>query len=405
MLDTYRVLDLTDERGFLCGKILGDLGADVIKVERPGGDPARRIGPFYHDIPDPEKSLNWFAFNGSKRGVTLNIEDSGGKDIFLKLVNNADIIIESSSPGYMDGLGLGYGTLSERNPRLIMTSITPFGQTGPYKDRKASDIDLLAMSGLISLTGDPDRPPLKMCLEQSYYFGSTHAAVGTLMALQFRHASGEGQHVDVSIYETLVRLNYREPFRWEFEKAMTSRAGNIFTRGDPGQRMLWPCKDGYISWGFVPDKGQISSFVNWMKEEGMAGSWGKVAWDETVIEDIDKEELIKLQEAIVSFISTRTSQELETAALERRIRISPVNTVDFLEKDEQLISRGFWKSVEHPELDTEITYPGFTYLASEGENEIRFRAPLIGEHNSEFYGEELGLSEENITSLKERGII
>ena len=147
-------MDLTDEKGSVCGKILGDLGADVIKVEKPGGDPARRIGPFFHNTADPEKSLHWCSFNSSKRGITLNLHDPEGREIFHKLSNTADIIIESFPPGYMDKLGLGYAALSASNPRLIMTSITPFGQTGPYKDRKASDIAILAMSGLMSITGD-----------------------------------------------------------------------------------------------------------------------------------------------------------------------------------------------------------------------------------------------------------
>jgi crotonobetainyl-CoA:carnitine CoA-transferase CaiB-like acyl-CoA transferase len=162
MLSGYRALDLTDEKGFLCGKVLGDLGVDVVKVERPSGDPSRSIGPFYHGKPDPNKSLNWFAFNASKRGITLNLECPEGRDIFKKLSTTADFVIESFPPGYMDALGIGYTSLSAVNSGLIMTSITPFGQTGPYKDRKASDITILAMSGLMSICGDPDRAPLRL---------------------------------------------------------------------------------------------------------------------------------------------------------------------------------------------------------------------------------------------------
>jgi len=140
MLSPYRVLDLTDEKGLLCGKLLGDLGADVIKVERPGGDPARNIGPFYHDETDPEKSLFWFAFNTSKRGIALDIETADGQEVFKRLVQSADSVIESFPPGYMDRLGLGYPALEKVNPGVIMVSITPFGQTGPYKDYKTCDI-------------------------------------------------------------------------------------------------------------------------------------------------------------------------------------------------------------------------------------------------------------------------
>ena len=131
-LSPFRVLDLTDELGFLCGKILGDLGADVIKIEKPGGDPSRNIGPFFHNQIHPEKSLYWFAFNNNKRGITLNLETSRGRDLFCQLAAKSDFIIESFSPGYLDGIQLGYTALSRLNPRVILTSITPFGQTGPY---------------------------------------------------------------------------------------------------------------------------------------------------------------------------------------------------------------------------------------------------------------------------------
>ena len=155
ILGSYRVLDLTDAKGFLCGKILADLGADVIKIEKPGGDSSRSLGPFYHEIQDPEKNLYWFAYNLNKRGITLNIESEKGRQIFIRLAQKADFIIEAFSPGYLDNLGLGYSKLSQINPRIILTSITPYGQTGPYKNYEASDIDVMAMGGLMYITGNP----------------------------------------------------------------------------------------------------------------------------------------------------------------------------------------------------------------------------------------------------------
>jgi crotonobetainyl-CoA:carnitine CoA-transferase CaiB-like acyl-CoA transferase len=170
-LEGYLALDLTDEKGFLCGRILGDLGVDVIKVEPPGGDPSRRIAPFYKDIPDPEKSLYWFAYNANKRGITLNIESEEGKEIFKKLVKTAHFVIESHSPGYMDSLGLGYPSLSRVNRAIILTSITPFGQAGPYASYKASDITEMGMCGLMYLCGDPDLPPARISFPQAYLHG------------------------------------------------------------------------------------------------------------------------------------------------------------------------------------------------------------------------------------------
>jgi benzylsuccinate CoA-transferase BbsE subunit len=407
MLNNYRVLDLTDEKGFLCGKILGDLGADVIKIEKPAGDTSRRIGPFFRDTPDPEKSLHWFALNSSKRGITLNIEDPEGKEIFIKLAETTDVIIESFTPGHMDTLGIGYGVLSARNPRLIMTSITAFGQTGPYKDRKASDITLLAMSGLMSINGDSDRPPLRMCFDQSYYLACAQAAAGTLLAIQCRYTSNKGQRVDVSIYEVAVRANYREPFRWEWEKATTPRMGNRFARGGKGYTQLWPCKDGYVTWLIMMENARpVRGWVEWMKEEGAAGRWADINWDEmNTLVKWSGEDIQAIQDSIAAFILTHTTKELAANSMKRGLLLSPVNPVDFVAEDEQLIARNFWKKVEHPELGTAFNYPRFTYLSSEDNNEVRFRAPLIGEHNSEIYGKELAFSEEDISSLRKRGIL
>src|ERR1700741_4671442 len=149
LLSPFRVLDLTDELGFLCGKVLGDLGADVIKIEPRGGDPARRLGPFYKNQPDPEKSLFWFGFNNNKRGITLDIESAKGREIFLQLAAEADFIMDTFTPGHWDHLDLSYATLSKQNPRLVLVSITPFRQTGPYSKFKASDTELMAPSGSI----------------------------------------------------------------------------------------------------------------------------------------------------------------------------------------------------------------------------------------------------------------
>jgi crotonobetainyl-CoA:carnitine CoA-transferase CaiB-like acyl-CoA transferase len=206
MLSPYRALDLTDEKGLLCGKILGDLGADVIKIERPGGDRARRTGPFYHDDPHPEKSLFWFALNTSKRGITLNLDSVDGREIFKRLVEKADFVIESFAPGYLDGLGLGYSDLEKINPGVILVSITPFGQTGPYKDWKTADVVAWGMGGEMAPYGDADRPPVHFSHHsQAYLHAGSDGAQGALTALYQRHLTGEGQHIDVSIQESVVQ--------------------------------------------------------------------------------------------------------------------------------------------------------------------------------------------------------
>ncbi|PJB39722.1 MAG: acyl-CoA hydratase, partial [Deltaproteobacteria bacterium CG_4_9_14_3_um_filter_44_9] len=203
-LNNHRALDLTDNRGFLCGKILADLGIDVIKIEPPRGDPARKIGPFYKNIAHPEKSLNWFAFNSNKRGITLDIGTLDGQEIFKQLVQGSDFVIESYDRGYMDELGIGYKELSKINQRIIVTSILPFGPVGPYKDYKAPDIVGMAMGGVMFGTGEPERPPVRISFPQAYLQAASQAAVGTMIAHYYRQRTGKGQHVMVSMQASLA---------------------------------------------------------------------------------------------------------------------------------------------------------------------------------------------------------
>src|SRR4030042_5929039 len=214
MLDGRTALDLTDEKGYFCGKILGDLGADVIKIERPGGDPGRRIGPFYKDECHPEKSLFWLTYNTSKRGITLNIETADGKALFMELLRRSDFVIESFPPGYLNRLALSYEEMSRINSRLIWVSITPFGQEGPYSSFKTSDLVSMAMGGLAYITGYPERPPVRIGLPQSYLLAASHGVAGALIAHYYRGKSGVGQQVDVSSQEAGTRALFLEPLFW-----------------------------------------------------------------------------------------------------------------------------------------------------------------------------------------------
>ncbi len=235
-LDPYRALDLTDEKGSLCGKILGDLGADVIKIEPPGGDLSRNKGPFYKDIPHPEKSLFWLALNTSKRGITLNIDTSDGKDVFRRLVKSADFVIESFPPGDMEARGLGYKALCQVNPQVIMISISPFGQTGPHKDYKASDIVIMARGGLMYIYGDSDRAPVRISFPQAYLHAGAEAAVGAMMALYARRTTGRGQHVDVSAQRSVASAMYNTRPFWDLNKVILRRSGPFRPRGQRRSR-------------------------------------------------------------------------------------------------------------------------------------------------------------------------
>jgi len=411
LLGSYRVLDLTNEKGFLCGKILADIGADVIKIEKPGGDESRSLGPFYHDIPDPEKSLYWFAHNLNKRGITLDIESRDGQQIFKKLVQTADFIIESYTPDYLDKLGFGYTALSKINPRVIMTSITPFGLDGPYRNYKATDIVVMAMGGLMYITGNPDQPPLRISLPQAFLLASAHGAAATMVAHFYRETSGEGQHVDVSAQECVLWEIANAIPLWELNQNILRRAGSYMTGRWTGtkQRLLWRCRDGYVlfyvlggAFGVKTNK----AIVAWMEEENMVPEYLKAFnWEVFDMANQTQEIQELIEVPIAGLFMKYTKEELYNEAQKRGIMLCPVCTSKDILENTQLKSRDFWVEVSHPELSTSITYPGAFAKLSQTPLTIKHRAPLIGEHNLDIYQGELGLSHSELTALQQRGVI
>jgi benzylsuccinate CoA-transferase BbsE subunit len=412
MLSCYRVLDLTNERGFICGKALSDLGADVIKIERPGGDPARSIGPYYRDTAHPEKSLYWFAFNGNKRSITLDIERTDGQEILKKLVKTADVLIESFEPGYMDRQGLGYSVLSQINPMMVMTSISSFGQNGPYRDYKASEIVLWALSGMMYMVGDPDRPPLFSSYPHAFLFGAMQGAIGTVVALYQREMIGRAQQVDASALMSLAWATGPEvQATWELFRQIFKREGRMRLRTGTGVRtpILWRCKDGDVGFFMLLGVNFVkanAALVEWIESDGMDSGimgnldWKKVGWDE-ITEDV----ACQINAILTKFFSRHTKQELHEGAIKRGIQIVPALTAKETREFPQLAARGYWVEIEHPELETTVTYPGGFVKSTEMTCGIRRRAPLIGEHNEEIYKKELGLSAEELMVLKQSGII
>ena len=409
MLSGLRTLDLTSEAGFFCGKLLAYFGSDVIKIERPGGDPARNIGPFYHDIPDPEKSLYWFAFNDSKRGITLDIETPEGQDIFKKLVAKADFVIESFPPGYLEGLGLGYEALSAINPRIIMTAMSPFGQTGPYRDYKATDLVAMAMGGIMSLTGVPGGIPCRLSPYHTYCLAGTNAALASMIAHHYRTWSGEGQYIDLSLAECTTREDYYEvPVSWEFGHYNAGRNGDLMFRYNVYTRTIWPCKDGHVTWSLfggtigAEENKQLAKFL---EEEGLLGSLKEIDWDQFGFDGITQERIDEIEGPVSELFKRFTKKELEDESLKRGLRISPVSDVKDLRESRQLQFRNYWKTIEHPELSDAVTYPGQLFQSSEMKAEPRHRAPLIGEHNHEIYEGELGFDSNTMAVLREKGVI
>jgi benzylsuccinate CoA-transferase BbsE subunit len=409
MLTPYRALDLTDEKGFLCGKTLGDLGCDVIKIEKPGGDASRRIGPFYQDNYHPEKSLYWFAFNANKRGITLDIETADGKEIFKKLVKKADFVIESFPAGKLDKLGLGYADLGRVNEKVIVTSITPFGDSGPYKDYKAFDIVAMAMGGLLNLCGEPDRPPVAPAIFTSYLLAGVEATLGTLMALRWRWLTGRGTRVEISLQDEVLAASWDTVSYWAGSKTISKRSGPFSVRPNVSHRITWPCKDGYVTFFYFGGQTGAEgnrSLVEWMDSEGIdcefpkKQNWDSFDWDKLTQEEVDQ-----LEKPLSPFFKSHTTAELYEGAIKRNIILYPLATARDIVNSKQLKAREYWTELNHPELQADITYPGAFAKASATRCGVFRRAPLIGEHNLEVYEQELGFTREDLIVLKQAGVL
>lgn len=404
------VLDLTDEKGYMCGKILGDLGADVVKIEPPGGDRGRNRSPFYKDKPHPEKSLFFMFYNANKKGITLNLESREGTVLFKKLVKNADVVIESFFPGRMKSLGLSYKDLSRIKADLIFTSITPFGQKGPYKNYQASDLVVWALGGMLYLCGDSDRPPVAVGFPQAFLHASADGAAATSMALYHREMTGEGQYIDVSAQAcaSWVTLNALEI--WSINQTVMKRGGARRMRPNGvWDKQIWRCKDGYIHFLMLGGKAGakfMPKIIKWLDDEGLATDVMKsFNWKEFDMTYLTQELYNMMEKPMETFFARFTKKELYKEAIRRAIQILPVSTLKEVFEDKQLQTREFWEEVEHPELQEKLTYPGSFAKSSEGNFEIRKRPPLIGEHNEEIYCGSLGLSQDELIRLKEVGVI
>jgi crotonobetainyl-CoA:carnitine CoA-transferase CaiB-like acyl-CoA transferase len=387
-----RVLDLSWViAGPYCTKLLADYGADVIKIERPGGDPARRTPPFYHDLPDPEGSLLFLYLNTNKRSVVLNLGCDAGRTLFLDLARDADVVVENFSPGVMDRLGIGWEVLSEINPRLILTSISNFGQTGPYRDLPASELVEYAMSGLMTISGRQDREPLKHGLSQGQYSAGVNAAYITA-ALTYSQAMGaHGQWIDLSIQEALAsELVLNEPnYAWQ---------GVIQGRRPPsgdGLNNIMPSKDGHVvlqmggstKWSDVVDLLQVPE----LQEERFTTPQGRARNAQA------------LDELIGIGLAARTKHELFDEAARCRILFGIAQDPADLVNCPQLNARGYWVNVDHPTTGP-LLYPGEPVKMSATPWQQRSPAPLLGQHTNEVLAE-IGVSAAERERLRRDGVV
>ncbi len=399
-LSDVKVLDLTHYiAGPYCTKLMADLGADVLKIEKPGGgDPARRMGPFPNDKPHPEKSALFLHLNTNKKGITLNLKSLAGREIFRQLVNDVGILVESFKPGTMAGWGLDYETLEKMNPRLVMGSISNFGQYGPYRDFKASDGVLYAMGGDMYTDGMYHREPVKLAVNVSLYEAASSAAVG-IMGAYFgaKHSGTGGQHVDISLMETL-------------ESSTDRRITNLIAYQYCGQQMIrismgelsfpagaYPCKDGYF--------GLLATGMRWSGVAKMIGDpeLEKPPWS-TLEAQFDPERRDEFYERWwFPYLASRTKLECWSEGQAAGLMCAPLNTVADLMYDPHLEERKSFVQVDHP-VAGRITYPGAPYIMSGTPWQVKRPAPLLGQHNGEVYGK-LGYTREDLVLLRQQGVI
>ena len=397
-LEGVRVLDLTHHvAGPFCTKLLADFGADVIKVERPdGGDPARHMGPFHGDDPHPEKSALFLHLNTNKRSVTLNLKTPTGREVLRRLAARADVVVESFRPGVVARLGLDYPTLERLNPTAVLTSISSFGQSGPFLSLKATDLTLFAMGGAMNVTGAADREPLKLGNNVMLCHAGAVAAYATVLALLSAEEDGQGQHVDVSIYETLMgcrdrRVIYLTGYQYTGETGRRQALGPRLASG------VRPCADGYVN------------------------LLGAARWFPNVCRMLGREDLVHdprfatperratpeaaeaFEEYYLPWLMERTMRQVVALAQQHHILSAPIYTTEDLLRDPHFQERGVWEEIDHPYTGPAV-YPGRPFIMGATPRPPARRAPLLGEHTAEVLGE-LGYRREDLALLREHGVI
>lgn len=389
LLEGVKVVDLTWHiAGPYCTKLLADCGAEIIKIEKPGeGDPARRMGPFPDNLPHPEKSALYLYLNTGKKSITLNLKSEFGKKIIKELVKSADILVESFSPRVMPSLGLDYETLEAINPKLVMVSISNFGQTGPYRDFKADENVLHAMGGLTWESGDNHLPPVRQGGSQSQYLTGLHAFAATMIAFHCQQVAGIGQHVDQSIMEAWA---YHTPYPgWLYTGRIRERVGGI-------QNLLFglhPAKDGYCGICVARDWEPFKQVLEMPELDD-----SKFA--STQSRDENGDELTAL---VLSWTMDHPKKEIYYLLQEAGIAAGMAVTIGDLFEDKQLKSRDFFAEIDHP-VAGKFAYPTLGAKLSETPCQLR-RAPLLGEHNEEVYCGHLGFDKADLARLRQEGLI
>jgi crotonobetainyl-CoA:carnitine CoA-transferase CaiB-like acyl-CoA transferase len=394
-LKRFRALDLTDLQGQFAGKILADLGMEVIKIEPPTGDAVRRLPPFKGKPPDPEASLPFLYLNSNKKSVSLNLEVEEGRQLLKGLVRRSDVLLESFTSGHLHRLGLGYDALARENPALVMTSITAFGLDGPHAHFLGSDLIGLAMGGLLNVFGESSRTPVKPPESQAFFAASAYAALGALFALFRRSISGRGQHVDVSVQESLA-VEDQILSSFANERLLLRRDGAQHKQVSPAN--VFPCQDGYVYLFVSASAGHWKKFLElWEDHPKMfdAPDWESPGYR--------RQNSAVINEAVVGYTKKFRRAELVQSLQSNGLPCLPVNTpLEFLQ-DEQIQARGFLQAVKHPRWGT-YSHPGTPFFIDGGKLPIT-AAPGLGEHNAEVYQKLLNLQAQDMETLRTAKVI
>ncbi len=395
-LNGFKVVDLTQGiAGPYCTKLFADFGADVIKVEKPGvGDISRRAGPFPNDIPDRERSGLFLYLNTNKKSVTIDIKTAAGKKLLRRLVAEADLLVESYRPATRERLGLDYDALSAENPKLVMVSVSSFGQTGAYRDCEATELTLEAAAGGVYPRGDRDKAPIKLGGAQLQYMGGVSAFIAALGALFQRDMDGKGQYVDVSIAEAMASNLEGAHATYAYLGLVKGRVVSRYIFGHPVG--YYPCKDGYV--GLMPGLGGM---------EALALLLGKPELED---EPLFKDHRLRQERAdefdqtyLLPFLKEHDKRELEQRGQELRMPFAAVLSPGELLGDPQFKAREFFVTVDYPRTGP-LTYPGAPFKLGETGFKVG-KAPELGEHNTEVFCRMLGYAQEDLVRLRGQGVI
>ena len=406
-----RMLELADEKGQFCGKLIGDLGADVVKIEPPGGEACRRVGPFLDDVPHPERSLSFWYYNTSKRGITLNFESADGRQLFRRLAAISDVVLESFQPGFLASLGLEYQSLSKENPGLIMCALTPFGQTGPWGDYASSDLLHMAAGGEMASSGYdesdvPNAPPIAPGGGNAWHIGCHFAYMAIMAALVSRTVTGRGQYIDVSIHEACALTTEAAIANYIYRGEVLRRQTGRHHAASATPRTQFRAKDGNYVCALVAGRlnpNYVKALADLLGSYGMAGDLNDPKYQDPAVIAANTSHII--DDLVANFIASLPAETVYHAAQERGFTWGAVRAPEELLEDPHLHDRGFWKEVEHPELGRGFVYPGEYAIYKGSPWRISRRAPLIGEHNAEIFCGELGLSRSELSVLAENRVI